>query len=111
MIDTSPSDRFVDKVYHVLSDRRRRLLLDRLTDDTKETVESLADWVAERDRTGTDRERVAVDIYHVHLPLMRDAGFVEDDPAETHVRLTRDGQRAVDVHRTTVAHLTECGSD
>ncbi len=80
----------LDELFRVLADgQRRRLLayLDRTEDDVaafSELVEHAADESVAV--SNEDRERVAVNLHHNHLPKLEDANLVEYDPRSETVR-------------------------
>lgn len=75
----------VDDAFRVLADRRRRLVVTSLLvsvggvpiDDLVEDVMVHTDVPA--DDSADARTRIATELYHVHLPKLADAGFVEWD--------------------------------
>lgn len=75
----------VDDAFRVLADRRRRLVVTSLlvsvggvpVDELVEDVMVHADILA--DDPADARTRLATELYHVHLPKLADAGFVEWD--------------------------------
>lgn len=77
----------LDERYMLLSDERRRVVLDILTDQS-EPIEltALSGLVAAAEHDGdvdevcpSTRERIAVSLHHIHLPKMDDFGVVEYD--------------------------------
>jgi len=69
---------------HILSDDRRRLLLDILTEHTAGIgLEALAERVTDRTDavTGGERSarRVAISLHHKHLPMLDDYDVVKYD--------------------------------
>ncbi|MFC3957076.1 DUF7344 domain-containing protein [Halovivax cerinus] len=90
-IELPPSDR-----HDLLASERRRLTIDVL-EECQRTVdlEDIAAAVAAR--TGTDAEssaedatRIAIELHHVHLPKLADAGVIEYDPSIRLVTLPAD---------------------
>lgn len=77
-----------DTLYRLLADERRRQLLSFLSDRAGEpvSVDRLVDEVAENERPdpgpANHRDRVAIDLHHVHLPKLADTGVVEHDPLD-----------------------------
>lgn len=81
---TTPSQ---DLVGRILTDARRRALLDVL--ESREGVfelDQVAEWVVAEELEGDwaafdeDRfDRVLISLYHNHLPMLADAGFVDVD--------------------------------
>lgn len=83
---TRPDDVSLDTALDVLSDERRRLVLEYLLRrDDSATVEELTDHVVAEtcsiDDAPSDefRSRVRGELNHVHLPKMHDAGLVDYD--------------------------------
>lgn len=91
----------LDTVLDVLSDKRRRLVLEYLLRrDDSATVEELIDHVVAETRSVDEarsdefRSRVREKLNHVHLPKMDDAGIVEYDRDRRIVSVT-DATRTV----------------
>lgn len=83
----------IDEYLSLLSDRRRRDVLYCLSEAEVTSVESLATTIAAREASvpperlsSDDRERVRVDLYHVHLPKLSDRGLIEYDARSGTVR-------------------------
>jgi len=81
-VDGTPDDHL-----RLLADRHRRILLDQLREDPVTTRDDLADVLrrvdsdSESDTDGeTRRRRFAVELHHIHLPALADAGVIEYDP-------------------------------
>jgi hypothetical protein len=76
----------------MLANERRRHLLEYLTHRPGEVVpvDVLEDAVMERERPAPGplrhRHRVQIDLHHVQLPKLADAGVIEHDPVESTVR-------------------------
>lgn len=77
-----------DALYRLLADERRRQILSFLTDRVGEPVlvDRLVDEVAENERPdpgpANHRDRVAIDLHHVHIPKLADTDVVEHDPLD-----------------------------
>ena len=90
-----------DSLFWLLGNPRRRVVLAHLQRRADETVDvdEVIDAVAARERPdpgpGTHRERVAIDLHHVHLPKLADAGVIEYDPMERTLRYR--GRRGLDL--------------
>lgn len=65
----------LDRVFVALGHRQRRRILTRLFEGSPRNVEELLPADADE----ADRERLAVELHHSHLPKLDDAGFVELD--------------------------------
>ncbi|NKE35540.1 hypothetical protein GWG54_06860 [Natronococcus sp. JC468] len=83
----------IDEYLSLLSDRRRRDVLYCLSEAEVTSVESLAATIVAREASvpperlsSDDRERVQVDLYHVHLPKLSDRGLIEYDARSGTVR-------------------------
>lgn len=83
-----------DDFYRALASGRRRRLLAILFDDSESTVDELANVLTgwETTEAGTmatldDRDRIAVELRHVHLPVLDDVGLVTYDTQTGAVRL------------------------
>jgi hypothetical protein len=76
-----------------------------LADRGTATVTELADRLAD----GTDPGRVAVELHHVHLPMLEATDVVERDGDR--VRLTDRGREVEAVRRATAARLAGDGSE
>ncbi len=75
-----------DRLYRALASTRRRRLLYLLLEEGKCTVEALSTILIGWDATETsamatrdDRDRIAVMLEHVHLPLLADEGLIAYD--------------------------------
>ena len=79
-----------DAIYRCLADARRRDVLRYLreADDGTASVDDLTAYVVEQETNSPvpDREKVAVSLYHTHLPMLADEGFVEFDERSGTVR-------------------------
>lgn len=88
----------VDEVLAALADSRRRRIVRTLrnSDDDVLTVDELESKITSKgeavENTMGDQERVDVDLYHVHLPKLAEAGLVAFDTRNREVRY-----RSVDV--------------
>lgn len=100
--------------FQALSDQNRRLALSCLEgEDGTVSVESLAtDVVAERDDvrpaevSDDERRSAVVQLYHVHLPKLDEAGLVSFDYEENAVSRTTSGvaeQTADLLHESTIS--------
>ena len=78
----------IDVVFELLSDRHRRTLCRYVmeVDRTVFSVDELATALAEGDPS-VDRERLEVELVHVHLPTLADRGVLEYDARSATVRL------------------------
>ena len=92
----SPNERSArtstDLLHHLLSNERRRLLLSYLIERPGErvTVDDVTDWITEQEQPDpgpvSHRDRVTIDLHHVHLPKLADAGVIEHDPVTETIR-------------------------
>ena len=75
----------LDVAFDVLSDSRRRDILEAVADHNPRDVDEFTSGgVASADENGADPERVRTELHHVHLPKLAAQGYVEWDPnAET----------------------------
>mgnify|MGYP006299891791 CR=1 FL=1 len=95
-------------IHHVLSNQRRRLVLDLLaeTDDGELTARELSELIAEKE-TGESppprniRQSAYVSLHQTHLPKMEEFGIVAYDDAAKTVSLT-DSASQVNVYMETV---------
>ncbi|PSQ15272.1 hypothetical protein BRD00_14955 [Halobacteriales archaeon QS_8_69_26] len=84
-----------DELHDALANARRRRLLSYLMARSDEAIpfDEVVDAVCGREWPGdgaaTHRERVAVDLHHVHLPMLADLGVVTLDPAAETVEYER----------------------
>lgn len=85
-----------DDVFNVLSDARRRHVLYYLREHDAASLDELADVIAgwlTVDRvtitTPTRRDRIRINLHHVHLPMLDDIGFLAYD-REAHCARLRD---------------------
>ena len=98
--------RDIDVVFDVLSDRRRRIVLDYLRDREGErvSVESLADriagWEVELyDPASVSTESIEIDLVHGHLPKLEQAGLVDFDGQRVRYRGDDRVERFLDLSR------------
>lgn len=88
---TADVHRHLDRVFEVLADRRRRLVLSYLVaeDADAATVGELLDYVVARSGdTSTDRDAdtVRTQLHHNHLPKLDAAGVIDYDAGNGTVR-------------------------
>lgn len=79
----------------VARERRRRVLAYlREAETTTKSLTAVVDAVIERKTNSPtpDRESVRLDLYHVHLPLLDDAGVVDFDNTSETVRYRGDSK-------------------
>ncbi|MFC6719441.1 ArsR family transcriptional regulator [Natrialbaceae archaeon GCM10025810] len=81
----------IDALFDALSSKRRRQLLSLLRDETRTSVADaarrIAAWESDRSIDDVPRERASaleIELVHVHLPKLRDAGIVEYDGRSRH---------------------------
>lgn len=81
-----------DELLRVVSDRRRRAVLNHLREngDGAVTVDELVDGIPADERTA--RARVELQLRHVHLPKLDAAGIVEYDAGSATVRYRPEGR-------------------
>lgn len=83
----------LDRTISLLSSRFRRWTLQLLTREDVVDIDDLVRCIAERESPSDEldestRERVALALYHVHLPKLADAGVIDYDSRSGAVRLT-----------------------
>ena len=85
-VEAMESDAASDVLLDVLSDRYARYVLYHLSDESTATLDALADTAtglaaAESGAIATpgDREEIRVRLYHLVLPKLDDAGYLEFD--------------------------------
>lgn len=61
--------------FNLLSEQRRRHVLDCLDAEGPTTVSDLSAWIA--DRTGEPRQKVRTSLHHIHLPKLEDYDAIE----------------------------------
>lgn len=87
-------DPALDSAFRCLADERRRHILGyfRDSDDDTASFDDLVDHVIEREGQSPtpDRERVVIDLYHRHLPILADHGVIDVDDRTESVRYTGD---------------------
>lgn len=80
----------LDLAYRSVADQHRRYILRYLRDTADEVVQldELVDHVVQEETNSRtpDRESVRIDLYHVHLPLLADAGVIDFDSRTEEVR-------------------------
>jgi len=83
----------LDRLFDALASTVRRQTLCHLFDEPRTTVETLAALLASQRSTAdapvdpTERDRVAIELRHVHLPQLADATLIEYDSTTGDVRL------------------------
>ena len=96
----------LDRLFEVLTEHRRRYVLYYLdrTDDPVVTVADLADQLCTWERDWDDQteqpsnkhqENIRIDLHHVHLPKLGDAGLIDYD-ARSQTLHSRLGESLVD---------------
>lgn len=86
------------EIFELLANDRRQYALRYLTSSVGATpVSELADQLAlcEGDHTHDRYERIATSLYHVHLPILTDAGVVEYDPVAETIEVLPAADRVV----------------
>ena len=103
-IGTSGRRESIDVVFELLSDRHRRTLCRYVTeaDRTVFSVGELATELAEGEPS-IDRERLEVELAHVHLPMLADRGVLEYDSRSGAVRLDDERFASICVELESVA--------
>lgn len=82
----------LDKVFELLANPRRRLILSYLSETAADAVDFadlIAEVVARETDSETDAERyeaVAIELRHTHLPKLADAGLVDYDERSRTIR-------------------------
>ena len=108
----SPS---VDEIHDLFANERRRRVLSVLEahPDDALPVDELVDRVVERERPDpgptSHRDRVLIDVHHVHLPKLADASVIEFDPVAEQVRYC--GPDALSSMLDLTAAIEEAGRD
>lgn len=71
-----------DKIYAVLADHPRRLILHYLRDSPENMAsrQQISEHISEHDLGPQRAETVAIKLHHVHLPKLTEAGIVEYNP-------------------------------
>jgi hypothetical protein len=87
----------LDDCLRLVADHRRRRLLQQLRYSTRNTVafETLVDRLHDEiasEESHTDRERLALQLHHTHLPTLEDHGVVEYDLKNGAVQYHPDDQ-------------------
>ena len=98
---TTRGESDADDVMKALADRQRRQTLRVLRDaDGVVSLADLADEVTRREQAGegdapTDRKRIKLALYHVHLPKLADAGLdtIMDSDEWTRLIFTAEPER------------------
>lgn len=91
-------ERSLDTVLGLVADRDRRQAIQHLRHeaDGDTSVDDLVDAVADGRSDGNDQtthpERLAIQLYHTHLPKLAEYGVVEFDPGRRAVRYRADEQ-------------------
>lgn len=92
----------VDRLFEALADERRRYALRLLDDHATLTLADLADEIAVREHDapiveihGEDVKEAYVQLYHCHLPKLREVDLVHYDQDRDLVTLTERGEWVV----------------
>lgn len=97
MPEPETNDPDPDLVWHLLSDPRRRYVLEHLHSTERTTLAALARGIESMDeagrsgtgrRTPTSRRRIEIALAHDHLPRLADCGVIAYDPSTLRVVLT-----------------------
>lgn len=98
-----------DQFYRALASTHRRRLLYYLLETTESTVEELASvlggWEVTTGgtmQTPADRSELRLELMHVHLPRLADAGLIAYDPDEGTVELEPLHPRVADLVRGSI---------
>lgn len=100
---TPPSDVAVDDVFELLSDERRRLVLEHLLRrPSPVSVPEVVDHLVTAELNGHDQaeelsSRIAVSLHHIHLPKLAAADLIDYDRERREVTL-RESATAVEPH-------------
>ncbi|GAA0679234.1 ArsR family transcriptional regulator [Natronoarchaeum mannanilyticum] len=84
------SDIATDEIYATLADQNRRLILRYLQDAMGNAASrhQLAEHISERSSGPQNAEAVAIQLHHIHLPKLMDAGIVEYEAQAGSVQYT-----------------------
>lgn len=93
--DTSSEELTLDNIFEILTNKRRRMVIEYLrSSDKAVSLSELADRIAatENDKpvdelSSEERKRVYVGLYQAHLPKMESAGILDVDNERNHVSL------------------------
>lgn len=92
------TERSFDALLQLVADRRRRQAIHHLRHeaDGNTTIDDLVDRMhdggLDADGHPTDREQLAIQLYHAHLPKLADYGVVEFEPENGAIRYRPDEQ-------------------
>lgn len=92
------TERSPDTLLQLLADRRRRQAIHHLRHEAngQTTIDGLVDRLhnggPDVDDQPTDREQLAIQLYHTHLPKLADHGVVELEPKSGAIRYQPDEQ-------------------
>ena len=101
MPESGANDADLSAVWHLLSDPRRRCVLEQLYSIERTTLAALARGIESRSEvsrsdgeTGTaaSRRRIEIALAHDHLPRLADHGVIAYDPSTLEVVLTADSE-------------------
>ncbi|MBX0293317.1 helix-turn-helix domain-containing protein [Haloarcula nitratireducens] len=84
----------LDLIYRALADEVRRTVLTCLQVGEGVSLSSLAETIAKSETTAevaSSVETLRVELYHVHIPILCDAGLLEYDDRRSVVALTELG--------------------
>ncbi|MFB6080208.1 MAG: hypothetical protein ABEJ81_04345 [Haloferacaceae archaeon] len=108
--DPTPEREFVDTLYRLLANQRRRRIVRLLAERSGSmTFGELVDGL--RAAGQTDRDRIALDLHHTHLPMLAEADVVESERDGDRVALTARGRTTEAVRRITDRYLEERRAD
>lgn len=94
----SMTERSLDAHLQLVADRHRRQVIQHLRHEANgnTTIDGLVDRLhnggLDADNRSTDREQLAIQLYHTHLPKLADHGVIEFEPENGTIRYQPDVQ-------------------
>ena len=87
-----------DDLYYVLSNRRRRMTLQYLSDHNSSQPVTRRTLVSFLERQGIGRQNANVSLYQTHLPVLAEHGLIDYNPDRGLLSITERGATVITLH-------------
>lgn len=86
------SPRDLDTLLQLVGDKRRRRTIRHLCEESEglTTIDELLDAIRENGSGTNDRDQLAIQLHHVHLPKLSEHGVIDFDPESGTIRYRPD---------------------